>query len=401
MAWIFATVPFAQADLVIDRTSYLESLRALWLAECIANWTGLITENQIKESPFFTDEAWGTNSGKRGQLIDFVIQDPWRSDDDTNIEYVYVHLLHQHKTTTLSPQQIADGWIKHINRKIWVSNKRARTLMDEGYLPPETGQNPPNQHSLMIDAQLTTEIFGAYAPGLPGKALEMADLPIRTVAEGDAYDAAAYHVVLHSLIPRVDDSLPLRDQVLWLATEARKYIPDGSKTADIFDFVLKDYLDNPDKDDWEATRDRYADRYQANAEANGFQYLSHVESSINFASSVLCLLYGEGNYKKTVQIGTLSGWDSDNPAASIGGVIGQLIGYDALLAEFDGMEFSDRYWAALTRDALPDYLPDDPEADDTFTLIAQRMAPIIDIAVNEAGGKVLKDRWIIPDRKRL
>ena len=67
-----------------------------------------------------------------GKLIDFVIQDPWLADDDTDIEYVYLHLLNQHQTTELSPGQIAEGWKKHINRRIWVSNRRARDLMDEG-----------------------------------------------------------------------------------------------------------------------------------------------------------------------------------------------------------------------------------------------------------------------------
>lgn len=49
----------ARSELVIDKAEYTQSLRSFWLAQCMANWTGLITENQKKEPPFHTDEAWG------------------------------------------------------------------------------------------------------------------------------------------------------------------------------------------------------------------------------------------------------------------------------------------------------------------------------------------------------
>ena len=39
-------------------------------------------------------------------------------------------------------------------------------------------------------------------------------------------------------------------------------------------------------------------------------------SGINFAASIVSLLYGEGDYQETVKIATLAGWDSDNPAAT-------------------------------------------------------------------------------------
>ena len=46
--------------------------------------------------------------------------------------------------------------------------------------------------------------------------------------------------------------LPGRDRVVWLVREARKYLPDTSKSADVVDFVLADFLANPDPD-WDGT----------------------------------------------------------------------------------------------------------------------------------------------------
>ena len=42
-------------------------------------------------------------------------------------------------------------------------------------------------------------------------------------------------------------------------------------TADIIDFVLADFLANPDVNNWELTRDRIYERYQLNAAATGFR----------------------------------------------------------------------------------------------------------------------------------
>src|SRR5690606_19354840 len=144
---------------------------------------------------------------------------------------------------------------------------------------------------------------------------------------------------------------------------------------DIVDFVLADYLANPDVTDWERTRDLVYERYQAQAAANGFAYRGWTESSVNFAGGLIALLYGEGDLRRTIQIGTLSGWDSDNGTATMGGVLGLMLGSDAVEAAFPEYTLSDRYDAWRTRDDLPDYLPADAAAQDTFTMMAGRMLP--------------------------
>lgn len=375
----------------INWNEYAEHLRGMWLGECIANWTGIQTEGDRIHPPFFTDSDWSSY----GFILN---QDPWLADDDTDIEYVYLHLLNKYFLTTLTPDLIRDGWMNHINRMIWVSNARVRELFDQGVLPPATSLLNANELAIQIDAQLTTEFFGALAPGMPHKALQMANLPILTTANSHAAHASQFYVILYSLASLMDTlSLSGREQALWLVDEARKYIPDSSKAVDIIDLVRNGFVNNPDVNDWESTRDKIYERYQLNDSANGFCYAGWTESSVNFATGVMCLLYGEMDYRKTIKIGTLSGWDSDNPTATMGGLLGLIYGYDSLVAEFPEIDsFSDRYNVYRTRDALPDYLPDDPDAEDTFTLMADRMLHIIDLAVKEAGGSVQGDEWILP-----
>jgi hypothetical protein len=385
----------------LSRQVYLDRLRGMWLAESIANWTGIVTEGQKPVPPFFTGADWGTNKGRAqwgGPKIDFVFQDPWGSDDDTDIEYTYLTIMNGKNSPHLTAEDIALGWKHHVNDWIWVSNRSARTLMDRGVLPPATSIGTLNRNHLQIDAQLTTEIFGALAPGMPAKALELANLPILTTASGYAGHAAQFYVVLYSLATNVDPKLSKREQMIWLAREAMKYIPETSKTYDIANFVLKDYLANPNSNDWEKTRDKVYDRYQLNAKKNGFIYSHWYESSVNFATGLIAMLYGEGDFKRTVQIGVLSGWDSDNGTATMGGLLGLMMGRDQIVAQFPGIKLSENYDIDRTRTRMPEYTPDVPGSKDNFELMAARMLPLIDQIVLEGKGEVSRyqNLYIIP-----
>lgn len=395
-----AAQPTNHPAVSIDRDDYADRLEAFWLAQCIANWTGRITEGAYREPPFPTDADWGGLT-PGGNTIDWIFDfDPWPADDDTDIEYVFINELAELGTARLTPAQLRQAWIDHINEFIFVANARARQLMDRGVAPPATGLPVANSLYLRIDAQLTTEVFGALAPGLPHAALDVGDLFVETTARGHAAHASRFHIVLYALAPIVDPQLTPEQQIRWMVEEARRYIPDTSKAADIIDTVYADYLANPDSTDWERTRDLVYDRYQLNDDANGWRYQGWTESSVNFAAGLIALLYGQGNFPETVRIGTLSGWDSDNGTATMGALIGLLVGTDELLAQIEavapGQALSSRYWVNRTRDNMPDYLPGDPEAEDTFPMLAQRMLPIVDRVMTEAGAITRPDGWTIP-----
>lgn len=56
----------SSGEIRIDRTVYQHQLEGFWLGQCIANWTGLITEmdkignvGEIKTGDFYTRDKWG------------------------------------------------------------------------------------------------------------------------------------------------------------------------------------------------------------------------------------------------------------------------------------------------------------------------------------------------------
>jgi hypothetical protein len=418
-------------DLVISREDYLNSLYGFWLGQCIANWTGLVTEmdkigGDGPHGEFYTRHSWGqpdqaaiwAEPGVPSELsatIDWVLEDEtgiWGADDDTDIEYIYQHLLLSHATSRLSGKQIRDGWLTHIYSEentpligyqgqkenfLWVSNQRAHDLMRvEGLIPPATSDPANNPDYDMIDAQLTTEIFGLFAPARPDVALKMAYLPIRTTARENAAWASEFYVVMHSLASSVDQDLSMEERVLWMANVARQGLPDDSYSAKMFDFVKSRHeLGVP----WEQVRDELYVRYQVE-QSDGYDITSRnlycngcFASGINFASSIVSLLYGGGDYKETVKIAVLAGWDSDNPAATWGGLLGFMHGKDGIEQAF-GRTFSNRFNIHRTRGNFPD------DGIDTFQVMAEKGVFVVDRVVQEemgGGVDLVNNRWLIPD----
>jgi hypothetical protein len=428
--------------LAMTRAQYAEKLEGFWLGECIANWTGLITEldkDGVTQKNFYTDESWGgpdapTIYGKKSEhaTIDFVLDDPsgvWRSDDDTDIEYMYWFAADELATARLSGTQIRAAWLEHIYKetevtpwgvadkfslplpqqndgktyyenKLWVSDETAFHLMQgvsEADLaiaplePPATSAPEANSNFSMIDAQLTTESFGFWAPTRPDLALELARLPIQTVARTDAQAAAEFYVVMYSLAAGVDPKATPKEQVLSLAEQARKRLAAGTYPASMYDAIAELYRAHPVSADWEATRDAVYQRFQLAHEA-GYQFRQPFDSGINFASSLISLFYGEGDLKRTIQIGTLCGWDSDNPTATWGGLLGFLHGKSGIEAAF-GRTFSGQYNIHATRKGFPN------QGIDTFAAMAQRGLRIVDrVVTSELHGSVdaARDVWVVP-----
>jgi hypothetical protein len=408
-----------KSDKVISRSAYLNQMYGFWLGQCIANWTGLVTEmdkigsiGELKTGAFYTRDDWGKpdqpsvwGQGVPSNLsptIDFVFVKPdsiWGSDDDTDLEYIYQELLISNKLSILTGEQIRNGWLKHIKKEeenyLWVSNQKAFDLMNKGMVPPATGDPVNNPEFEMIDAQLTTEIFGLFAPTRPDFAIKMAKLPIQTTARFNAQWIAELYVSMHSLASSIDKNKPIKENILWMAAQSRKVLPHDSYAAKMYDFVESRYLANIP---WEQTRDEVYQRYQV-SQADGYDMTSQnrycngcFAAGINFASSMISLFYGEGDVVETIKIAALAGWDSDNPAATWGGLLGFMIGKDGVEKAFN-RKFSDKFNIHRTRVGFPN------NGIDNFHNMATKGIYIIDRVIQDqlGGGVDLeKNVWYIP-----
>ena len=418
-------------DLAISRKQYADKLYGFWLAQCIANWTGLITEmdkiggegKEGKAAGFYTRENWGgpdhpnlwqiESLDEISRNIDFVFKDEdeiWGADDDTDIEYIYQHIMWQTDNGKLTGEQIRNGWLTHIysdentpfkddngepQNFLWVSNQSAHDLMLQGKVPPETSDPELNPNYEMIDAQLTTEIFGLFAPGRPDVALDIARLPIQTTARNEAQWIAEFYVIMHSLASVTNEEKSMKEQVFWLAQQAREHLPDTSYSAKMYDFVKTQY---DSEVPWEAARDALHEKYQVRQE-DGYEWSTKEEAcngcfaaGINFGAGMVSLFYGEGDIKETIKVGALAGWDSDNPTATWGGLLGFMLGKAGVEQAF-GRTFSNRFDIHRTRGGF-----DKPV--DNFQKMSQKGVYVVDRVVQgQMNGNVLleEDSWLIPN----
>ena len=362
--------------------------QGFWLGQSIGNWTGLVTEmdkigGEGEHGRFYTRDDWGKpdqpaiwseTPSDISSNIDFVLRgsgEVWGADDDTDIEYIYLWTLYHQQIAKLTPTQIREAWLRHIYDEsqptpygkdqsgyqnfLWVSNQSAHTHMLKGYLPPETGHPDNNPHGDMIDAQLTTEIFGLLAPGAPDVALDIAHYPIRTAGYGDAVLVSEFYVIMHALAAMEPRGQLSPERLNDIAMAARQYLPDGSVPAAMFDFVKRQHAAGLP---WETTRDEIYQRYQVEQQ-DGYDVTSRglycngcFASGINFAASLVSLFYGKGDLKETLKIAVLAGWDADNPAATWGGLLGYTEGREAIEDQF-GQSLSDQFNIHRTRREFP------------------------------------------------
>lgn len=275
------------------------------MATMVANHSGLPIEG-----------IWLDEPGP-GESIDLVLLDQWSTDDDTHVEWLNLHILETHGPHP-SYEQIRDEWVDHLNGDIWVATLAARTLMDEGVLPPATGSLPLNpEGAWAMDAQLETELFGLLNPGQPEQAREQARFFAQVTSSGPAVDASAFYAHMYSVAFGSFD-------VATLIAHARTFEPEESIVAPIVDDVVQWHSESPD--DWRATRERIKDAYDDDPE--------WWASRVNFAATIMALLYGDGDLRRTLDIAGLAGWDADNNMTTSAGLIGITIGFDELPEPF-------------------------------------------------------------------
>ena len=140
---------------------------------------------------------------------------------------------------------------------IYIANRQAKYLMNDGYLPPETGGRTYNEHWYSIDSQITTEVLGAVSPGLGQSALDITGKFARISNEGFPVHAAQLYAVMYA-------KAFFEPNVVTLVTESLEAIPVTSRTYEVANDVLGWYLSDASDGvlDWRATRQKLYDYYE-------------------------------------------------------------------------------------------------------------------------------------------
>jgi ADP-ribosylglycohydrolase len=346
----------------ISRAELKEKIAGYWIGQLVGNYIGFPFENVYVEEPipFLVDRYYTHRDDpsirmNRNDLRGFIpiFADAFEgafSDDDTDIEFVTLHAVERFGLE-INHAQITQMWKKHINRKIWVANRTARDLMEKGMVAPDTGKKENNPNWFQIDPQLVNEIWSAFYPGMTRKAAARAEWGARITSDDWGTHPTIAYAVMYSAAFFEKDV----EKLVQLAIEQ---LPNSGPFAEGIRDVVRWHKEHSD---WHQTRREIHNKYWA-YKKDGYQApVSVVSSLVNGLCGVMAILYGQGDFMKTVGIATSAGYDCDNQAATCGGLIGVIHGAgsipEALTKDFirpgRWKEPFNNQYINYTRDELP------------------------------------------------
>ena len=223
-------------------------------------------------------------------------------NDDLDLQLVWLLAMEEHGPYNLNAQILGEYWISYITPH-WNEYGIGKCNMKAGLLPPLSGEYQNNwKHS--NGAWIRSEIWACLAPGCPDVAIRYA-LQDACVDHGmgEGTYAEFFTAAIESAAFLISDIRKLIDIGL-------SKIPSGCRVARSIRLVLDCYDQGLD---WKTARNRLV---EDSADLGWFQ------APANVGFVVLGLLYGEGDFKRSMILAINCGDDTDCTGATIGALLG-------------------------------------------------------------------------------
>jgi hypothetical protein len=231
---------------------------------------------------------------------------------------------------------------------LWHANQAGRYNILHGIKPPASGHWLNNPHADDIDFQIEADFAGLMSPGMPQTATRICDQIGHIMNYGDGYYGGVYIANLYALA--FAGSKP--DQVI---REAIKSIPERSEFYKCINDVIHWHKIYPNewKHTWFELQKKWAEDIGC---PDGVYSVFDIDAKLNSAYVTLGLLYGQGDFSRTMEITTRAGQDSDCNPSSAGGILGVMVGYNKIpdywkqgLKEIENLDF--KYTSMSLEDA--------------------------------------------------
>jgi len=210
--------------------------------------------------------------------------------------------------------------------ELWHANQAGRYNLQNGVPAEQAGHWLHNPHADDIDFQIEADFAGLMNPGMPGAATCVADQIGRLVNSGDGLYGGIYVANLYALAF-------VHDDLSFVVENALRAIPEESNFYKCISDVVRWHGQYPDdwKQTWFEVQKKWAEEVGC---PNGVFHPLNIDAKLNAAYVVMGLLYGGGDFTRTIEIATRLGQDSDcNPATAFG-VLGVIKGYSQIPPEW-------------------------------------------------------------------
>jgi len=253
------------------------------------------------------------------------------ADDDLSGTFTFLRSLEDHGfSPDLTPEQIGHTWLNYLIEKrtvLWWGGLGMSTE-HTAYLRLKAGIPAPQSGSIALNGSRVAEQIGAQifidgwamiSPGNPAQAADFARRAGSVSHDGEAIYAA-------QLIAALEAQAFVESDLNRLIDCALEYIPADSQVARLIADIRDLHRNIPD---WREARATVAGRYgQA-------QFGGNCHVIPNIALIVLALLYGEGDFDRSMTIINTSGFDTDCNAGNLGCLLGIRGGLATLEGAYD------------------------------------------------------------------
>jgi hypothetical protein len=195
-------------------------------------------------------------------------------------------------------------------------------LLNLGIKAPMSGHPKYNIHANDIDFQIEADFIGLMSPGLPRESNKYCLRVGRVMNHGDGLYGGMFVSGMYTAAFFETDVRAVVEQGL-------ACLPAESGYARLIRDVLAWSAQSPA--DWTRTWQRISDTWDRDESCpDGALRPFNIDARVNGAYVALGLLYGRGDFAKTIEIATRAGQDSDCNPSTVAGILGVMLGYSGI-----------------------------------------------------------------------
>lgn len=240
--------------------------------------------------------------------------------DDVYMDLTFVKVFSEEGLD--APAESMAKAFAHAPYPLWHANQQARYNILHGMMPPASGHWKNNPHADCIDYQIESDFAGLMSPGMPNTVSKISDKVGHLMNYGDGWYGGVFMGAMYTLAFTNDDVETIVEQAL-------RTIPRKSKFHRCIADVIRWYREEPN--DWKRAWKLYNEKYGDDA---GCPELilepGNIDATMNSAYVVMGLLYGHGDFGRTMEIATRCGQDSDCNPSSAAGILATMTGYSGI-----------------------------------------------------------------------
>ncbi len=305
-----------QSSFIISKEELQNKIKGGWAGQTIGVVYGAPVEFKYQGSiiPEYQNIPW-----REGYVKYWWDKKPGLFDDIyTDLNFVNVF---EKYGLNVSMDTIANHWAGtayHLAH----ANQASRYNILNGVMPPLSGNWKNNPHADDLDFQIEADFIGLMAPGMVNSATEIANRVGHIMNSGDGWYGGVFVSALYSLAFISNDASEIVEQAI-------KTIPEKTKFHDCIADVIQWHKQYPN--DWQACWFELEKKWNKDVGCPKGTFLSfNIDAKINSAYVAIGLLYGKGDFSKSVDIAARCGQDADCNPATVGGVLGVMLGYSKI-----------------------------------------------------------------------